>query len=114
VVAQHYGWRAAFLVAGIPGLILTAFLLRVADPERGALDAVKENVHLEAFGARAAAAFRNRVWLACTASYVAYTFAMGAFATWAPAYSSVASTWISAPPAPPSAPSEHRRDKGPG
>jgi MFS transporter, Spinster family, sphingosine-1-phosphate transporter len=84
VVAQLYGWRAAFLVAGIPGLILTAFLLRLADPERGALDAVKETVHLEAFGARAAAAFRNRVWVACTASYVAYTFAMGALATWAP------------------------------
>jgi MFS family permease len=84
IVAQHYGWRAAFLVAGIPGLILTAFLLRLADPERGALDATKEHVHLEAFGARAAAAFRNRVWAACTASYVAYTFAMGAFATWAP------------------------------
>src|ERR1700741_3100932 len=84
MVAQLYGWRAAFLVAGIPGLVLTAFLLRPADPERGALDAVKEKVHLEAFGARAAAAFRNRVWLTCTASYVAYTFAMGALATWAP------------------------------
>jgi MFS transporter, Spinster family, sphingosine-1-phosphate transporter len=84
LVAQHYGWRASFLVAGAPGLILTMFLLRQKDPERGALDAVKEQEHLGAFGARAAAAFRNRVWLACTASYVAYTFAMGAFATWAP------------------------------
>jgi len=84
MVAQLYGWRAAFLVAGVPGLILTAFLLRLADPERGALDAVKEKVHLQAFGSRAAAAFRSRVWLACTASYVAYTFAMGALATWAP------------------------------
>jgi MFS family permease len=84
VVAQHYGWRAAFLVAGLPGLILTAFLLRLADPERGALDATRENVHLEAFGARVIATFRTRVWLACTASYVAYTFAMGALATWAP------------------------------
>src|SRR5215470_15922581 len=84
IVAQYYGWRAAFLVAGVPGLILTAFLLRLNDPERGALDTVKETVQLEAFGARVAAAFRNRVWLACTASYVAYTFAMGAFSTWAP------------------------------
>ena len=84
VVAQHYGWRAAFLVAGLPGLILTAFLLRLADPERGALDATREKMHLEAFGARVIATFRTRVWLACTASYVAYTFAMGALATWAP------------------------------
>ena len=46
VVAQHYGWRAAFLVAGVPGLILAAFLLRLADPERGALDATKETESL--------------------------------------------------------------------
>ena len=84
VVAQHYGWRAAFLVAGVPGLILAAFLLRLADPERGALDATREQEDLSRLGARVAAAFRSRVWLACTASYVAYTFAMGALATWAP------------------------------
>lgn len=84
VVAQHYGWRASFLVAGLPGLILATFLLRLADPERGALDATKELVHLTTLGARVAAAFRTRIWLACTASYVAYTFAMGALSTWAP------------------------------
>ena len=84
LVAQHYGWRAAFLVAGVPGLILTTFLLGLADPERGALDATKERVHLDRLGARVAAAFGNRIWLACTASYVAYTFAMGALSTWAP------------------------------
>jgi MFS transporter, Spinster family, sphingosine-1-phosphate transporter len=84
IVAQHYGWRAAFLVAGVPGLILAVFLLRLADPERGALDATKETVSLDRLGARLAAAFRTRVWLTCTASYVAYTFAMGALATWAP------------------------------
>jgi MFS family permease len=84
VAAQLYGWRAAFLIAGIPGLILTTFLLRLADPERGALDATKEHVQLDKLGARVVAAFRNRVWLACTASYIAYTFAMGALSTWAP------------------------------
>ena len=46
VVAQHYGWRAAFLVAGVPGLILAGLMLRLEDPERGALDAVKEEVQL--------------------------------------------------------------------
>ncbi|HKP57899.1 MAG TPA: MFS transporter [Polyangiales bacterium] len=86
VVAQFYGWRAAFLVAGLPGLILGAFLLRLQDPERGALDAVREQVQLGSFGARVSAAFRNRIWLACTASYISYTFAMGALSTWAPSF----------------------------
>jgi MFS transporter, Spinster family, sphingosine-1-phosphate transporter len=84
VVAQYYGWREAFLVAGVPGLILAARLLKLRDPERGALDATREETQLTTFGARVGAAFKNRVWLACTASYVAYTFAMGALSTWAP------------------------------
>jgi MFS family permease len=84
VVAQFYGWRAAFLVAGLPGLILALRMLKLPDPERGALDETKEVEHLGSFKARVAAAFKNRIWLACTASYVAYTFAMGALSTWAP------------------------------
>jgi predicted MFS family arabinose efflux permease len=39
-VAQHYGWRAAFLAAGVPGLILAVILLlTVREPRRGASDA---------------------------------------------------------------------------
>ena len=35
VVAVHYGWRAAFLIAGVPGLILAAILFAtVTEPER--------------------------------------------------------------------------------
>jgi MFS family permease len=84
LVAQWYGWREAFLVAGVPGLILAFRLARMPDPERGALDLTREQVPLGSFGARLASAFRNRIWLACTGSYVAYTFAMGALSTWAP------------------------------
>lgn len=41
VIAANYGWRAAFLAAGIPGLILAALvLLSVREPKRGASDAV--------------------------------------------------------------------------
>jgi MFS family permease len=84
VVAQFFGWRAAFLVAGLPGLILAYRLMRMDDPVRGALDETPETAPLGSLGARLASAFRNRVWLACTLSYVAYTFAMGALSTWAP------------------------------
>jgi len=38
-ISQLYGWRAAFLVAGIPGLILTlVVLLTVEEPKRGACE----------------------------------------------------------------------------
>lgn len=84
VVAQFYGWRAAFLVAGLPGLVLAYRLARMPDPERGALDLQREQAPLGSLGARLGSAFKNRIWLACTGSYVAYTFAMGALSTWAP------------------------------
>jgi MFS family permease len=38
-VAAHYGWRAGFLIAGIPGLLLTVLLLAtVREPMRGRFD----------------------------------------------------------------------------
>jgi predicted MFS family arabinose efflux permease len=39
LVAEHYGWRAAFLVVGVPGVLLAlAFRLTVREPVRGGLD----------------------------------------------------------------------------
>ncbi|WP_198155845.1 spinster family MFS transporter [Herbaspirillum autotrophicum] len=38
-VAAHYGWRAAMLIAGIPGLLLgVTLLLTVREPKRGAME----------------------------------------------------------------------------
>jgi MFS family permease len=38
-VGEHYGWRAAFLAGGIPGLLLAALVrLTVREPPRGAAD----------------------------------------------------------------------------
>src|SRR5215472_15746975 len=38
-VSAHFGWRAAFFVAGIPGLLLAAAVLWLPDPPRGSRDA---------------------------------------------------------------------------
>ena len=40
-VAQHYGWRAAFFLAGIPGLVLAVAILFVPEPPRGRAEAVE-------------------------------------------------------------------------
>jgi MFS family permease len=34
-VAQHYGWRAVFWLAGLPGLVLAAIILFQSEPARG-------------------------------------------------------------------------------
>ncbi len=43
-VASAYGWRAAFLVLGVPGILLAAIImLTIKEPKRGCLDAVTED-----------------------------------------------------------------------
>lgn len=85
VIGQHYGWRNAFFVAGAPGVILAFFLLLLAEPRRGAQDAVAAGPvggparFVQALGPR------KSYWVN-TASQIIYTFAMGGLATWAPAY----------------------------
>lgn len=37
--AQHYGWRWAFLAAGLPGLLLAAVVARMPEPQRGRMEA---------------------------------------------------------------------------
>src|SRR5258707_7860046 len=38
LVDKHYGWRMAFFVAGVPGLLLAALCLLLRDPPRGSQD----------------------------------------------------------------------------
>jgi MFS family permease len=38
VVARQYGWRAAFLVAGIPGILCAIAALLIREPQRGATE----------------------------------------------------------------------------
>lgn len=38
LLAQHFGWRAAFVIATIPGLIVAAVCARLKEPPRGLLD----------------------------------------------------------------------------
>ena len=38
LVDKHFGWRAAFFVAGVPGLALAALCLLLRDPPRGIQD----------------------------------------------------------------------------
>ncbi len=84
-LAQHFGWRSAFMVVGLPGLLFAGWMALQPDPVRGGFDTVKDTVKGEPFFHRLGAIFKNRIWLACTVSYVAYTFAMGSLSVWAPA-----------------------------
>lgn len=84
LVAGAWGWRASFLVAGLPGLALALWMAFQADPARGAMDTLRDDDANASYLQGLKRVFLNRIWLACTASYVAYTFAMGGLSTWGP------------------------------
>jgi predicted MFS family arabinose efflux permease len=44
IIAEHFGWRIGFFVAGVPGLLLALLLMfTVAEPTRGAADALVDD-----------------------------------------------------------------------
>ena len=85
LVDRYYGWRQAFFVAGVPGLVLALLALRLYDPPRGSQDAHAPHA---AGSTRDAyrTLLRNRPYLLTVLGYAAYTFAIGALAFWTPSF----------------------------
>ncbi len=77
-------WRTAFFVAGVPGLILAALLLRLPDPPRGAEDGDVVSHAPAAIGgwAHYVRLLRNRQYAFTVFGYAAYTFALGSLSWW--------------------------------
>src|ERR1700688_782845 len=94
LVASHYGWRAAFFVAGFPGLLLAVLMWRLHDPPRGGNEEGDASGEVEAPAAGAPAGLaavyaelaRNRPFVLIVLGYAAYTFALGALAYLMPAF----------------------------
>ncbi|HXA35061.1 MAG TPA: MFS transporter [Steroidobacteraceae bacterium] len=95
LVDKHLGWRAAFFVAGVPGLLLAALCLMLRDPPRGALDAAaapaaRPPSSTANMGKDTWAAYgrlmHNKAYALTVLAYAAYTFALGGLAFWMPAF----------------------------
>ena len=85
VVGNHYGWQAAFLVAGLPGIIAAAFAWRLPDPPR-AVSASEPAAPQPSWGSALRTLAVNRPFVTAVAGYTAVTFASGALADWYPSY----------------------------
>jgi MFS family permease len=89
LVDQHFGWRAAFWIAGTPGILLSIMVMFVYDPPRGQNDA-STVAHAPAHGGSAGATYRdllrNSPYILTVLGYGAYTFALGGLAFWMPAF----------------------------
>ncbi len=86
VIAAKWGWRHAFIWAGVPGLLLALVLLPFAEPKRGQADGKADD-------AEKRPSVRDVLHLFCIPEYVlvvlgytAYTFALGAFGVWGPTF----------------------------
>jgi len=87
----HFGWRSAFFVAGVPGIILAALALRLHDPPRGATEADGGATGADRGGQRRTGAgytalLRNRPYLLTVLGYAAYTFALGGMVIFMPKF----------------------------
>ena len=98
VLAHFFGWRMAFMIVGLPGLITAWFVWRLREPVRGASehkehsvdsagnlnqDVAKQTDVQESWLRTSWRILRTRDWLLSTAGYTALTFVLGAFGTWA-------------------------------
>jgi MFS transporter, Spinster family, sphingosine-1-phosphate transporter len=85
-MGEHYGWRAAFFLAGAPGLLLGLLAFRMREPPRGAGDGVSaaQEHRFEWKTARGLAT--NRSFVFTTLGLAAMTFALGGMAYWMPTF----------------------------
>jgi MFS transporter, Spinster family, sphingosine-1-phosphate transporter len=95
LVDKHYGWRTAFFVAGVPGLLLAALCLLLKDPPRGIQDggaapaddpkASRSSIRKQTL-ATYAGLLRNKPYALTILGYAAYTFAIGGLGFWMPSF----------------------------
>ena len=82
-VNQYYGWHHAFLVAGIPGLLVALiFRLTVKEPARGSSEGKKVSVGQQKFFATLEFMWRQRCYMLILLGMCFTTFTQFGFSTW--------------------------------
>ena len=85
ILGEKFGWQAAFLIVGLPGVLLAIPVWLLHEPERGATE---EKIPAIAIPKRTdyASLFSNRPYIINTMAMTAMTFAMGGLAQWVPTF----------------------------
>lgn len=85
VLGQRYGWHTAFLIVGLPGLLLALPIWLMRTPPRGGDDTVAEKPGRK-ISAGYKELFKNRSFVCNTLAMTAMTFAIGGLAQWLPSF----------------------------
>jgi len=85
---QHYGWRTAFLVMGVPGIIFSlVFYVTVKEPKKGATD-VRESTSGKTYSLNTALKllFSNSIFLYLAIAIALHMFCIFALLNWTPSF----------------------------
>ncbi len=85
LLGQRFGWHAAFLLVGVPGLLLAVPLALLRTSPRGGDDASPQ-VSTGKVSTGYSDLFRNRSFVCNTLAMAAMTFAIGGLAQWIPSF----------------------------
>jgi MFS family permease len=86
---KHFGWRAAFMIGGVPGMILAIAAWNLPDPgKKGGSAEDDELPHApdKSVWRTYLDFLRHRPYLLTVLGYAAYTFAVGGLSFWMPAF----------------------------
>lgn len=81
-LGHRYGWRAPFMICGIPGFLLGLGLLALKEPVRGASDHLPDNVERGSVHGL----LRNKAYWTITLGAAMMTFAIGGLQVWMPTF----------------------------
>lgn len=81
-----WGWRMAFYLSAIPGLVLALAFLFFREPRRGQLDEAPSNAAGTASWREMLLLFKYKDYTLNSWGYTAYHFALGAYAFWGPTF----------------------------
>ncbi|HUK99778.1 MAG TPA: MFS transporter [Nitrospirota bacterium] len=85
ILGHNFGWHAAFLIVGMPGLLLAIPIWLLHEPIRGGKELTSKALVSET-GKNYVALFTNRSFILNTLAMAAMTFAIGGLAQWVPTF----------------------------
>jgi MFS family permease len=81
-LGARYGWRAPFLISALPGFVLAAAVLGLAEPARGGSDRLADSVERGSLRGL----LRNKAYWTVTLGGAMMTFAIGGLQVWMPTF----------------------------
>lgn len=82
LLGEHFGWRRAFLMVGLPGLLVAALAFLMREPGRGTFDPPGAKPAVLGWGEALGVMVRSQPYVFAVLGYTAVTFGTGGMADW--------------------------------